>query len=144
VRRLGLPLGLVDMESPTDPIDAVLSDGLGGARRAVEYLLRRGHRDVAFVGGPFAAGGLRSGIPVSTVHAIEQRLLGYQVALSAAGIPLRDALIQECDLQSDSAEAATRRLLSSGVPFTAVFCGNDPTAVSVLRVLRDAGVRVPE
>lgn len=139
VRQLDLPLGLVDMVSPTEPVDAVLSDGLSGTRRAVNYLVAQGHRDIAFIGGPFPV----DGAPISPLHSIEQRRLGYELGLADAGLPRRTELVVPSDMLPDASAEAARTLLRRGVPFTAALCCNDQTAVSVLRALGEAGVSVP-
>lgn len=140
VAALDIPTGLVDMVSPEVAVDAVLSDGLGGARRAVRHLIAHGHRDIAFIGGPFPL----DGEPISPIHSIEQRRLGYQLALAEAGIPFRRELIAPSDMYPAGNQKAIQELLSRRTHFTAAFCTNDQIAVSVLRVLRDEGIAVPE
>lgn len=135
---LQVPTALIDFKSQHYATDAVLSDGLDGARVAVEHLVAHGHRRIAFVGGPMADP--ETGI--LAVPALQHRYLGYRMALGAAGLPFDPALVAPCDLQPDSVAEATGALLGR-TPFTAMFCANDPTAVSAMRVLNRAGVRVP-
>lgn len=135
---LRVPTALIDFKSQHFATDSVLSDGLDGARVAVEHLVAHGHRRIAFVGGPMTdpeAG-------ILAVPALQHRYLGYRIALGAAGIPFDRALVAPCDLQPDSVAEATGALLDR-TPFTAMFCANDPTAVGAMRVLSRAGVRVP-
>lgn len=138
VAALGLPVGLVDMTSPGTPLDAVVSDSFGGARAAVEHLLAAGHRDIAFVGGPFA-----DGTNVSSVDSVHQRLLGYETALRVAGIVPRPDLVAACDLQPDSTAATTRALLDRAPEVTALFCANDSAAAVVIQTLRELRLDVP-
>lgn len=135
--EFGVPIVLVDTVLPGH--DAVLSDNFGGAHAAVTHLIEAGHRDVAFIGGPVLEGSRH----VDAVYSIKWRALGYRIALAEAGVAVREELLESCDLTSDGGYHACRRLLASGALFTAVFCGNDPTAVGVLRALRDAGREVP-
>lgn len=139
VLSLDVPTALVDFKSQHHALPAVLSDGLDGGQVAVEHLLARGHRRIAFVGGPMTdhEAGIRS------VPALQHRYLGYRIALAAAGIPLDPALVAACDLQPEGVTEATEALLER-TGFTAMFCANDQTAVAAMRVLGRHGVRVPE
>jgi LacI family transcriptional regulator, galactose operon repressor len=138
--RAEIPVCLVDNAVPGLDVDAVLSDNFWGARTAVDHLLALGHRRVAFIGGP-----RMPGVPwVSTIYTLDWRAAGYVDALQRAGIPVDDSLGDSCDLTPSGGYEACQRLLASGQRFSAVFCGNDPTAVGVLKALREAGLRVPE
>jgi LacI family transcriptional regulator len=137
------PLVLVDNAVSEVPVDAVLSDNFGGGRAAVGHLLELGHRDVAFIGGPFgvSAGPLRH--PTNTVWSLEQRALGYHTALSEAGIQPDYRLYEGDNHTPEGGYAACRRLLAGGVPFTAIFCANDAAAIGAMRALHEAGRAVP-
>ncbi|WP_093713305.1 LacI family DNA-binding transcriptional regulator [Actinacidiphila alni] len=139
VLALDVPTALVDFTSQHHALPAVLSDGLDGGQVAVEHLLARGHRRIAFVGGPMSdpEAGIRS------VPALQHRYLGYRIALAAAGVRLDPALVAACDLQPEGVTEATEALLER-TDFTAMFCANDQTAVAAMRVLGRRGVRVPQ
>jgi LacI family transcriptional regulator len=139
VLRSGRPTCLIDNAVPGLPVDAVLSDNFWGAMTAIGHLLRHGHREIAFIGGPVEPGPAR----VGTIYTLEWRAAGYRTALARAGIPIVDDLVESCDLTPDAGHRACRRLLASGRPFTALFCGNDPCAIGALRALREAGLDVP-
>jgi hypothetical protein len=64
----------------------VVSDSFGGARAAVAHLVELGHRDVAFIGGPFHVSAPPALHRENTIWSIEQRALGYWAALRQAGI----------------------------------------------------------
>jgi LacI family transcriptional regulator len=138
--RGAIPVCLVDNAVPGMPVDAVLSDNFWGARTAVELLLAYGHRAIAFIGGPRAPGAHWA----STIYTLDWRGAGYLAALRRAGVPVDDDLGESCDLTPTGGYEACQRLLARGTPFSAVFCGNDPTAVGVFKALREAGVRVPD
>jgi len=139
VLALEVPTALVDFKSQHHAVDSVLSDGLDGARLAVEHLLSHGHRRIAFVGGPMdnAEAGIQS------VPAVQHRYLGYRTTLAAAGISFDPELVAPCDLQAENVAAATEALLER-TDFTAMFCANDQTALAAMRVLVARGVSVPE
>jgi LacI family transcriptional regulator len=138
VLALDVPTALVDFKSQHHPLDCVLSDGLDGARLAVEHLLAHGHRRIAYVGGPMDDP--ESG--VQTVPTLQHRYLGYRLTLASAGISLDPDLIAACDLQPEGVAAATNALLDR-TEFTAMFCANDQTAVAAMRTMVKRGIAVP-
>jgi len=115
---------------PDKRVSYVDIDNVGAARMAVEHLIRSGHRRIATITGPL---NMASG---------EDRLKGYRQALEAHHIPVDDSLIVEGDFSEASGALAARRLLSLSA--TAIFAANDIMAVGALKVLRDAGLRVPQ
>ena len=137
------PLVLVDNSVSEVAVDAVLSDNFGGGRKAAAHLLRLGHRDIAFIGGPFrvSAGLLRH--PTNTVWSLEQRALGHLTALREAGIQPDYRLYEGDHDTPEGGYAACRRLLAAGLRFTAIFCANDAAAIGAMRALHEAGRVVP-
>ncbi len=140
VRRAGVPLVLVDNYLPQT--DAVLGNNLEGAREATEYLISMGHRQIAFIGGPFAEE--RAGERVNRVYTIERRAQGYRMAMLNAGLPVLPELCEDGALSTKGGYLACQRLCESGRPFSAIFCANDEMAVGALKALREAGRAVPE
>lgn len=106
------------------------SDNVGGARVAVEHLIRLGHRRIATITGRLGMG------------AGQDRLKGYRQALLAYGLPVEDELIAEGDCSEHSGMAAMQHLLSASP--TAVFAASDLMAIGALKVLRAAGLQVPQ
>jgi DNA-binding LacI/PurR family transcriptional regulator len=107
-------------------------DNVGGARQATSHLVDTGRRRIATITGP-----QDMGVGIA-------RLAGYREALDAAGIEVVDDLIGYGDFSEASGMAAMRALLAAHPDIDAVFAASDPMALGVLRVLRDAGRRVPE
>ena len=139
----GVPLVLVDNTVPGVAVDAVLGDCLGGGRAAVRHLVGLGHRDVAFIGGPFVESDPPLRHRTNTIWSVEQRALGYLSALEEAGIEPDHRLFEGSNLTTDGGYAACQRLLAGGRPFTAIFCANDVCAIGVIRALHEAGLAVP-
>lgn len=115
---------------PHERANYVDVDNVVSARMAVEHLLRLGHERVATITGPL------------NMFAAQDRLEGYRQALAARGVPVDENLIAEGDFTEQGGRAAMQRLL----PYrpTAVFAASDMMAVGALRVLREAGLQVPE
>jgi LacI family transcriptional regulator len=72
------------------------------------------------------------------------RELGYKLALEKHHIPCDPAHIVVGGFSRHIAAESTERLLASGMPFDAVFAGDDEAAVGVIAVLQEAGIRVPQ
>lgn len=125
----GVPFIIVG-RYPHERANYVDVDNVAGARMAVEHLLQLGHERVATITGPL---NMCSG---------QDRLEGYRQALAARGIPVDEDLIAEGDFTEQGGQAAMRRLLPHRP--TAVFAASDMMAVGAIKVLREAGLRVPE
>jgi DNA-binding LacI/PurR family transcriptional regulator len=138
-----VPLVLVDNAVPGVPADAVLGDCLGGGRAAVRHLVGLGHRDIAFIGGPFVESARPLGHRTNTIWSVEQRALGYLTALKEAGIEPDYRLYEGCNLTTAGGYAACQRLLATGRRFTGIFCANDVCAIGVIRAMHEAGLTVP-
>lgn len=138
-----LPVVLVDNYIPDleHPVDAVLPDNFQGAKMAMDYLFSKGHRRIAFIGGP-------SESPTRPlyhkIHSIQQRWVSYCMALLDHDIPLNYALVESGNLTLEGGYQACKRLLERNVEFSAIFCVDDITAIGVMKALREAGRRIPE
>ncbi|HLU32838.1 MAG TPA: substrate-binding domain-containing protein, partial [Natronosporangium sp.] len=107
-------------------------DNIAGARLAVAHLLARGCRRVATIAGPQDMG---AGLA---------RLTGYREACTQAGRPIDETLVAYGDFSEPSGEAAMRELLARHPDLDGVFAASDLMAAGALRVLREAGRKVPE
>lgn len=112
-------------------ISSVSADDRGGARSAVEHLLRAGCRRIATITGPQDTSG---GV---------DRLAGYTDALLAHGVPVEPARIVHGDWSRESGVAGIRTLLDREPGLDAVFVASDAMASGILPVLREAGRDVP-
>ena len=108
--------------------DYVGADNVAGARQATDYLLDRGHRRIAFVGGPLGSSARRD------------RRRGYALALTARGLTpdAPDALAGPTSRAAG--HQAVSELLARAEPPTAVLCYNDIVAFGVMLGLQAAGL----
>ena len=131
VRAMDVPIVLVDFDA--DGLPSVMIDNQGGAREAVEHLLARGHRRIAFLG---------ADLEHPSLH---ERLDGYRLALAGAGISEDPALVFAS--HDAKPEWGTGLMLASALmksDATAVFCVNDAMALGVLEAARRLGRDVPD
>ncbi len=115
---------------PDEQVSYVDVDNVGGARRAVEHLLRSGHQRIATISGP------------QRMIAGRDRLKGYQEALESHGVSLDDSLVMEGDFTEEGGRTAMQSLLPHNPD--AVFVASDTMALGALKALHAAGVGVPE
>jgi LacI family transcriptional regulator len=133
VRERGVPVVLVD-RAAHDPGCSVAVDDVRGGLLAAEHLLDRGHRRIAFVGGPFG------------IDQVRDRHAGALAALSAAGRG-EDSLVvvETAALAIDEGRKAGARLaaLPAGRRPTAAFCANDLLALGLLQEMTRRRIDVP-
>ena len=102
-----------------------------GARLAVEHLLQLGHRRIVFIRGHH-------------LHPDAQaRERGFRAAMSAAAVPVDEALVLEGDYLEDSGLSSVERLLDQGASFSAIFAANDQMAFGAALALHRRGLQVP-
>ena len=145
LQAANFPLVLVDnfVRIPGQQIDAILSHNYEGAKEAINYLINEGHQQIAFISGP-TTNSLR--LSHKRIYTFERRRDGYLAALHEAGLQVhKELVVEDCYVNNpDEVYAACKRLVDSKVPFSALFCANDPLAGKAIKALRELGLRVPE
>lgn len=133
VRAINYRLVLINADHEELPIDTILPSNDEGARLAVRYLLKHGHRSIVH-----ATDLLRT--------TIRRRHDAYRATLEASGIRYDPNLVLKIrELGLDNAyESMKAFLMRPHPPFTAVFGANDSTAIGVARALLEAGLRIPQ
>lgn len=134
LRRLvarGIPVVLFDSSAPYAHGCSVAVDDVLGGRLAGQHLRERGHRHIAFAGGP------------SGVRQVRQRHEGLASVLEP-GDTL--TVITLPDLTVATGRTAGKEIaeLPPGERPTAVFCANDLVALGVLQEMAQRGLRVPD
>ncbi|MEU3215041.1 GntR family transcriptional regulator [Streptomyces sp. NPDC006971] len=135
IRRLRIPLVLVDRYFPGHAIDAVTADNYDVGYRLTEHLLADGHERIATLWGETQC---------TSVH---DRMTGHKQALRAHGQPL---LPQLTALRSYTAlpESDRRRLLSDLLaapePPTALLCAHGFAVATAASDLAALGIAVPD
>src|SRR5262245_15915240 len=127
----GAPIVAVDPHTGPSEMPTVDSDNSYGARLAVRHLLDLGHRRIAMI----------SGRP--DLQSAQMREAGYRTTLAAANIPVDESLIQLGAFEPDIARQAAYSLFTTADRPTAVFAGNDLSAITAMEVATDLGLRVP-
>ena len=122
---------LLNCFSDDPSFTCVVPDEVGAGYRATEALLERGHQRIALINmrGEFAASARRK---------------GYQQALERYGVPLEPRYVIDGDWTATGGFEITGRLMTLPEPPTAIFCGNDRTAMGVYDALNELGAPRPK
>ncbi len=131
INEQGTPVVIVDRRIPDLDVDVVRCDSVEGAYRLIRLLINLGHRRIAVLSGP------------QGVSTAEDRVVGYQNALTEAGIPDARLVFYGAYTQASGYEMAKRALSLSPQP-TALFGANNFIAIGALKALSDFGLKVPK
>lgn len=103
-----------------------------GAQIATQHLIDLGHRRIGYINGK------------EEWLEAQNRLAGYQDALSRNGLPLDDALITQGDWGTDSGYLGAKALIALAERPTAIFSANDIMALGAIYAVQEAGLKIPE
>jgi len=130
IREVSIGVPFVTLEATElDPGRSISVDQASGARMAVRHLVELGHTEILHIGGP------------SDWIEARARFDGYARELGDAGLEPRAEVVG--DWTADFGYRTGLDLLARR-DFTAVFCGNDQTALGLMHACRELGIRVPE
>lgn len=130
--RLRTPIVLCGSSgSELKNISYVKCDNRLGSYTAIRHLVDIGCRRIGCI------------FPVTDGQQYNSRMIGYRDALRDCGIPFREELIQVCTPDNDSIFHTTLTLLKEQKP-DGIFCLYDYSAITVMRAVFCAGLRVPE
>ncbi|WP_156325788.1 LacI family DNA-binding transcriptional regulator [Nonomuraea sp. SBT364] len=129
----GTPVVLVDSAAAGTQCSVAVDDRLGG-RIAGEHLIERGHRRIAFIGGP------------PSIKQVADRHAGVMSAVEAAGDGVELVECSMSTLSFDTGRHAGEWLaaMPPGERPTAAFCANDVVAIGFLQAMAARGLRVPD
>jgi LacI family transcriptional regulator len=129
LRDAGFPVVCFDRPLPGDSLPSVLSDNYGGAKAATEYLVSRGYRRILCLAGD------------PTLFTSQRRVRGHRDVIRAAGLPYLASL----DIQdAEGVATAVTPFLKGKNRIDAIFCIKNALTVEVYKLLRKAGIPLPE
>ncbi|WP_407344877.1 LacI family DNA-binding transcriptional regulator [Pengzhenrongella phosphoraccumulans] len=134
LEEIDIPMVLLGERIFHGPTDHVTMANVAGAEAATSHLIAAGRRRILALGAHEG----------EVIGSAGLRLTGYRAALEAAGIEFDDRLVRHAGTwhRRDGAEAM-RILLDDGVEFDGMFAFNDALALGAMRVLQEAGFRIP-
>ena len=127
-----IPVVILAGAQRADDFDHVSASNGPGMRTLANYVLQEhGVHDVVYIAGPTDS-------PDDA-----ERLTGFRDALADSGLAESGVRILRSDFTRDGGRATAARILAARRP-RAILCSNDETALGVLDVLEQRGIRVPE
>jgi diguanylate cyclase (GGDEF)-like protein len=107
-------------------------DNEAGIRQAVAHMRDHGHRNIAFLAGD----------PTDKGDS-EIRLQAYYSAMRDFGLEIDSGLVIQGWHTFLGGYEATRKLIDSGLKFTAMVASDDNCAIGAMKAIRDAGLQIP-
>ncbi len=127
-----VPLVRIAPANETEKFRSVFTNDRAACAQLTEHLIAMGHTRIGFI----------TGHPDH--KAVGNRFLGYQDALTSAGIDYDADLVMQGYNSFESGGECAISLLSSKRPPTAIFASNDDMAAGVMKVAHQRGLKIPE
>ncbi len=101
-------------------------------KRATEFLISKGHKDIAFFGG-------------YRDHLVDgERFSGYQQALASHELIYDPEKMYLSDYSAKGGYENCEKLLDSGAHVSAIYCSNDHIAYGAIKCVTERGLKVPD
>lgn len=132
LRERSIATVVIDRRIDDWDVDTVRGDSIGGAHALVRHLIDLGHKRIAMLTGP------------ENTSTSQDRVAGYEAALSHAGILVDADLVRYGEFRESSGHEMMRDLLGGHPDITAVFAANNAIALGALEAIGERGLKVPQ
>ncbi|MEG1257192.1 LacI family DNA-binding transcriptional regulator [Clostridium sp.] len=131
IKSVGTPVVSIGAMDEEDDVPSVGIDSYSAAYEAVEYLIEKGDKNIAYIG-------------YGKEEALEHEKIynGYKEAMEKSGYFNEKLLYRENIKYQDGFQGINTIMDSNKVD--AVLCGSDQSALGVINALRERGIKVPE
>lgn len=127
------PLIILDSWCTSMDFNGVLINNADSAKNAVDYLIKKGHREIGYLRGKFR------------IKAFSARANGYNRGLYKNGISVNEKFIVTLSTTMDGAYKEMLAYLEQKPKLpTAFFSDNDMIALGAMKALIEKGYRIPE
>lgn len=135
IRESDIPLVLIETDENETGFPSVLVDNKQAAKDVVKYLVKKGDKRIAFIGGDRDA-----------INANSVRYRGYVEALKENNLEYDEDIVYFCNqsLKAQDGYRAMNSILNKCKDIDALFCSSDALAIGAINALRNNGIRVPE
>lgn len=131
LNRKKIPFVLITTKLDIPNINYVMANDYHGGKLAAEYIIKLGHKNIAFLKGP-------------DVFSSNERLSAYTDVMKKNNLNIKDYFItKELFDQKDGYEA-TLKLLTKYKDITAIIAINDHIAIGAMDAIRELGLSIPE
>jgi DNA-binding LacI/PurR family transcriptional regulator len=125
---------IVGIDTRHQDIDNVCYDRFAAAENAVQHLISKGHRRIAFIGGTDRSTSIRK----------EPRYKGYLGVLEDNDITEDLSIVKNCEWDSKLCYSQTIELLNVPDRPTAIFGASDSMAMIAINAIYEQGLKVPD
>ncbi|MFP4547584.1 MAG: LacI family DNA-binding transcriptional regulator [Fidelibacterota bacterium] len=126
-----LPCIRINNRVDDDNVNFIDSENIKGAKLAMEYLYRKGHRKIGFICGK-----------LDETNGMD-RFVGYKESLDELGLEYNEDWVIQGEFDKDMAYDNTEKILQLENRPTAIFSSDDYMALGVIEKLKENGYRVP-
>lgn len=127
-------LYIVGIDTLRQDIDNVGYDHYQAAVIATQHLIKQGHTKIGFIGG----------IDDPHNYMASRRYQGYYIAMTAAGLPVEEKWVLNCDWDEDICAEQVDAICKSGDLPTAFFVSSDLMAIVAINILFKNKLSIPE
>lgn len=124
LKNIGIPVVFFARPPKDDSFDYVTADNEGGAFKATEYLIKKGHKRVGHLMGP------------ESMAISQKRLLGYKTALEKNKIGFDPDLVKVVDLTEVSTFFAMSQFMKMKSPPTGIFTFKNYISLDAIEYLK--------
>lgn len=130
LKKYNIPVVYFDRIPPIKNIHYVACNIETGSIEAINYLLKRGHRNIGLINGP------------NSLISSGQRKEGYITAIQKNRLKYDPAYTINCDMTEEGTKKALEALLNYKRPPSAILCFNDYVAAFAIKHALKLGVKV--
>ncbi|SFL69623.1 LacI family DNA-binding transcriptional regulator [Halanaerobium salsuginis] len=133
IEELKFPTVLVDNYLKSPIMDSIVSDNFNGALQAVKYLVKMGHQQIGYAGGP------------DSHPSFSERQQAYKLALLENNLAIKNEyMIIADDLGENMTKNLCKRFMQLDKLPTAIFAANDAIAIGLMQNFKKYGIKIPE
>ncbi len=130
LKKYDIPVVFFDCVPEKQDAHTVTCKVEAGMNEAVEFLVKKGHTRIAFIGGP------------KDLLANRERMAGFQSSLKLLHVEYNPKFVVQSDLSQESTHHAMQNLLTLKVGPTAVIAFNDYVALDAMQYASKMNIRI--
>jgi len=131
-KEIKIPIVVLDRELKNIQVDSVSVNNENAAYLATEYLIKLGHKKIAFIGG------------TENMEISFYRHKGYKMALEKHKLDYNKNIVEHGDFSLESGYKSIKKLMNSSKDITGIVAGNDLMAIGAINYLNFKGYKIPE
>jgi LacI family transcriptional regulator len=124
LKNIGIPVIFFARPPKDDSFNYIIADNEGGAFKATEYLIKKGHKRVGHLMGP------------ESMAVSQKRLQGYKTALEKNKIAFDPNLVKVVDLTEESTLFAMNQFMKMKFPPTGIFTFKNYISLDAIEFLK--------